>query len=579
MVLRPRMKFDVSEKTAYLLLYYLALIVLTFQLWFILSQAHAIKFFSAAADAALILLPYWLLSRHWRGTVFIPLLLVGPWLLVHIWYYRFLHNFPAISAIMLTSNFNADLLQSILGLYRWSDIMAILPSVCLFIFYYRKLRHKAENYRPSKSLRIIGIAISIAYYCGFHIDRTFSEMRHAKARGSIVHYTNFPEHLREHFVPNHCHSISDMSHRGVVIAIGQQIVDFREVLNQRRKLTYEETQAIENFIEQTDFPITLPDSLRLANSKKNIILIIVESLNASVISDSIAPTLTALLHEPGTISALNIEPQISVGGSGDGQLLANTGLMPQSTFSTAVALGSITEFPSLVRICNREKNTAIFADNTTTWNERATFTNYGFETIWCIDDFPHLEQSLGADLATITFADSIISTLPKPFFLELLTVSMHVPFNEPNIPDSIYARHLTHSNVLTQNYIRTVNYFDYSLSQLIKTLKKKDLYNNTLLFIVSDHTQYIADFGSNEQKMVFIAANTGLTESISRQALQSDIFPTMLQLIGIDNSTKWKGTGKSLFGIGQDEQWQASAKEISDLILRGDYFKGKIFKE
>lgn len=579
-------KSFLSEKTSYLLLYFSALAALIIQFGFILNQTDAIggahwyvKLFMIGAESALTLTPFWLLPRRWRWLVFVPLLLTGIWLLIAIWYFRFWHDIPAVSGVMLTANFNSELFRSVLGLWQLSDSLALLPTISLLILYCCILRRGAEEYIPTTAIRLAAVAVSIIIYAGSHAVCTISRMRYLKSNGLEISYSDFPQHFKRHLTPDTWRNANDVRSRGVVIAIGQQVIDAFKMRNLRRELTPEENHAVKEFIAATSLPDVIPDSLRIANSRKNIILIIVESLNSSVITDSITPTLSALLREQGTVSALNIESQIAAGCSGDGQLLANTGLLPLTSFYTSVGLGSSTEFPSLPRLTGRKTHTAIFADDASGWNERNTFTSYGFETIYCNTDFPELHDSLGSDLAMISFADSIIPTLPEPFLLELVTESMHIPFTDPNVPDSLAALHLTHPDEVTEKYIRIVNYFDYSLSRLIKTLKDMNIYENTLLFIVSDHPQNITATDSDTQTMAFIAANTGLTESISRPTLQSDVFPTILQLSGSDGSTIWKGAGKSLLGPGQTEQWQAAAREISELILRGDFFRGKICNE
>ncbi len=82
----------------------------------------------------------------------------------------------------------------------------------------------------------------------------------------------------------------------------------------------------------------------------------------------------------------------------------------------------------------------------------------------------------------------IISRLEEPFLLELVTFSMHVPFKEKAVPTEEWLK--TDSlEENERNYYNITHYFDRSLGDFINKLKSMNKYDDTVIFIVSDHSQ------------------------------------------------------------------------------------------
>ena len=125
-----------------------------------------------------------------------------------------------------------------------------------------------------------------------------------------------------------------------------------------------------------------------------------------------------------------------------------------------------------------------------------------------------------------------------------------------------------------------VNYFDSALNGFIANLKARNLYDNTIIYIVSDHSQ---DILTNEndtiESMTFMAINAGVGQRINRRVGQIDVYPTILQLAGTSDSVIWKGAGGSMLGPELPESRRGLAREISELILRGDFFRGKFAED
>lgn len=230
---------------------------------------------------------------------------------------------------------------------------------------------------------------------------------------------------------------TDIANSGVVVHLLKSTRNLHYLLTLPKTLTDSERNEIKLFITRTPCPAALPADIQAANRQKNLILLLVESLNAELIGmqaagHKVTPTLYSLIHLPGTISALNVITQVRDGGSGDGQLLINTGLHPLPRFSTFVTCGDRVQFPSIALTLKSRTSAVFFGDNSKPWNERNSFANQCFDEIFDNGSYP--AHGIGGDGAVMRFALRRLTHMPRPFFAEILTVSMHTPFHDPKAP-------------------------------------------------------------------------------------------------------------------------------------------------
>lgn len=575
----------------YLILFLVALVAIVAECFPLLAEANALtgkqpftKLFFLTADCLAILLPYWLLPRGWRRLVLIPVWLMALWFIGSIWYYRFWLELPDVSALLLVDNLNGELFSSTIGLWRPTDLLILLIPAAATAAYHFWLQKGAESYALPLKPKIAAVAATLVLSAATFVGYTLVLRRFLKSESVEMNFSAATSFRLAHA---NISPIDSMRQNGILAHFVYSTIYLYDVLTVNHKLSDNENAAITDFINSSKFPAALPDSVKEANARKNVILIVVESLNSSVINAEVAgrkvvPTLAGLASAESSVSALDVKTEVRQGGSGDGQLILNTGLLPLHRFSTSILLGSKNTFPSLARMLNRKSSLVIFADANQSWNETGTFNNLGFNRNMCNKEYQDLLHRLGSDAAMFAMADSMIATLKEPFFLELLTTSMHIPFDDPEVPESMIPDWInadSHLHPMMVNYFRMVNYFDTALGQFIESLKSRGLYDNTMIFIVSDHSQDILhESDTQPESMVFIGANTGIAQKINRRVKQTDIFPTILQLSGAEDSIYWKGVGTSMLAPSAEHP-DDLADKISQLILRGDFFKGKICSE
>lgn len=139
------------------------------------------------------------------------------------------------------------------------------------------------------------------------------------------------------------------------------------------------------------------------------------------------PCLKSLVESEGSVSNLNIVPQIKDGNSGDGQILINTGLLPIQNGSAGMDYGINTSFVSLNTLLPSHSATAVFSENGLMWSEKSNFSSYGFKDVRSTLDYADAESVTDSEM--LEYCSGIISTMKRPFFLECHTLSMHSPFD------------------------------------------------------------------------------------------------------------------------------------------------------
>ena len=365
--------------------------------------------------------------------------------------------------------------------------------------------------------------------------------------------------------------------------------------NQNRTLSDEEIAQISAFFNRPE-PALVDSS---SNADKNLILIIVESLNSWVVGKSfdgreITPTLNSLCRQSGSIVGLKMIPQIKGGRSSDGQMIYNIGLLPIKDGAAAVRFGDC-DYPSLAKALNRQKSFEIICDEAGFWNHAETSVSYGYDQLYDRAILDNVE-SLGADKALFNASKEIISASPQPFLAQLTTLTMHQPFDKPKVP-ATWISSLQNIDTNTRNYLERTHYFDNALGAFIRELKDMGVYDNSVIVILSDHnaTDDVLIPGHSsptgqDRYITFIAVNTGRTQNIDSVFGQIDVFPTILDIMQCDYD--YRGAGHSLLRhnitsavdarrnvVGNTNapeiSRQRQAWEISDMAITSRYFSPK----
>ena len=534
------------------------------------------------SESLLLMSPIWIIGRRWRWTATLVITLVCLFLFANILYFRYWQDLIPLHTIFDHKSYNSLVFANVPDLLQIQDSFFLL-AIIVPIAGYRFLHIESIMAFPLKQSILLPLG-AIAIYI-------MAQLLSANALKNYMHSTG--EHtytirdaIAYKFKVLSTRLASWKSNGLVCYTIGQllHLPDYNGI-----RLSAEEENMIKRHIGVNVCTDTI-----CGNKGKNLILIIVESLNADVVNMHVkgrplTPVLNRLLEAEGTISCLNVISQVKDGGSSDGQMIYNTGLLPIKNGSAAMLFGS-NDYPSLISTLKPASSMEIIAENGNIWNHRTTSTSFGYDRLE--EEVTRRVSSMagntqGNDAAVFRFAVDRIDDMPEPFIMEITTLSMHSPFQDAGAEFAPYLKVINGMPPYMANYYRMTNYFDTQLGIFLDRLKSSGIYDRSVIIIASDHN--VPLHGESEiggAPIVFVALNTGLTKSIDRIVGQIDVFPTIIDIMGggdwrgvglsmllDNNSSAVDATGK-LYGHSTPEidRYKADAWQISDLIIRSNYF-------
>lgn len=560
-------------------------------------------------DISLLFAIYWILPRKGVWIVLIIQFLISIFFLANTWNYYFFQSLISPLSYRMASNLNETLFSSLTNAFRVSNcIFLLFPVAILSAFIFLNKQFQKNQWNINKKEMWIALAMSCGLWCTAQCAFIITERKQDKTAWG---YTR--ESLADNIKCRLSFNIDERSPQldqfrleGLILYLGRSAVMVWEDLSTnggRIKLTTGDIKRVDEYIANMNiYNKNYNHPIPSNNRTKNLIIILVESLNSYIIDKTISghaitPEMNYLAHCEGSIVSLNVRTQVNLGISNDGQLIINTGLLPIDKGVVMMNFGSTNTFPSLTKALSNHDNLVIFGDNGQTWNQTQSFKNFGFNRIYSVLDYSEQADIIGNDAAMFGFCKQLIPSLKKPFFVELVTFSTHVPFTDKNVKEASWIQSLQNTEEHVKNYYNMMNYFDKELGKFINFLKLKELWDNTILVITSDHSILHALSNKERNKYsnladvpaVFIAANTGVTKNIQHPIGQVNIHPTILQIMNSHGSNGYTGLGRSMlddnlqsaidfngnhYGSSDSTELKnlKQAFEISNLINKGNYF-------
>lgn len=533
---------------------------------------HVVK---TLLDAMLLMSPLFLLKR--RGLIFIMLAVVDVFCLSAVWYYRNYLDIIPFSSFLLYENLSPLLLDSAMASARWFDWLALLPTVVTVVVYKLFLQKRvcAERRRQWIPIALI-VGVIVAFY-------SVLSWRDVKSG----HYVAFTDRFVTY--PN---NILYIDNNGVC---GYVLYQLATSLIPESELSVEERQQIDAFLE--DYP-HYADNLCPGNAQKNLVLIIVESLNSWVIGKSfggveVTPCLNRLANDSNSIVAVHVMPQVKDGRSSDGQFMFNTGLLPLRSGAVATRYDNL-DYPSIAKALKRRDYVAVnmTVDRNNYWNQAEVSVAYGYDrNLDRLVDNSSTGNSV-SDSALMAQAIEQIKLEKGPFFYQLITGTSHKPFKEPVHKTALSRAEGYPTEV--HNYMEVIHYTDRCIGAFIDSLRVNGLYENTVVAVASDHNQLLESCtvpGYNDTEVAFIVANAGVKHVHEAEMGQIDIYPTLLDVMNC-NDYDWKGLGYSILrtpvqsavgwdgsvvGVSADSlvSRQSEAWNVSEQMVTRGYFSTK----
>lgn len=356
-------------------------------------------------------------------------------------------------------------------------------------------------------------------------------------------------------------------------------------------------------------------------ARDNCIIILAESFESWVLEtvvegNEITPNLNRLLREDNVLYAPHIQSQVKGSRSIDAQLLIHKGLLPVNygSYSYRFPHHSYMSIDKAFKEKYPDGTALTFTvDKKTVWNVAIVAQDFGYDRLidkpyFVLDvktgprhrlgDDSFLRQSYGK------IENEDMWKTEGHTLLQLVTYSGHTPFVIPDELKKIYFSDRIPERL--RNYMQVANYTDRAIGEFISRLRSNPKFDNTMIVITGDHEgigvdrntfvkdKEIAEWLSPHQFTPLIVLNSPVTMRYEGVSGQVDIYPTLLDLMGLDGYS-WRGLGQSILQPGKipfaitpqmdiigekpaDDSITRHAKEaydISDLMISCDYFKAK----
>ncbi|MDK9865895.1 MULTISPECIES: polyglycerol-phosphate lipoteichoic acid synthase LtaS [Staphylococcus] len=298
-----------------------------------------------------------------------------------------------------------------------------------------------------------------------------------------------------------------------------------------------------------------------AGKKKNVIKIHLESFQTFLIDKKVnGEEVTPFLNKLSSGNAgyryyPNFFHQTGQGKTSDSEFTMDNSLfgLPQGS---AFSLKGDNTYQSLPAILDQKQgytSNVMHGDYKTFWNRDQVYRHFGIDKFYDATYYDMSEENLeNLGLKDKEFFEESADYLAKekePFYSHLITLTNHYPFTVSPEDATIESPNTGDSTV--DGYVQTARYLDESLEEFVNELKKKGLYDDSVIMIYGDHYGISENHNKAMEKLLgeeitpakFTDLNrTGFWLKIPGKegtvdetyAGQADVMPTLLHLMGID---------------------------------------------
>lgn len=345
-------------------------------------------------------------------------------------------------------------------------------------------------------------------------------------------------------------------------------------------LSSDEIEKIDRYLSGRRMELMpLSDSCVVRNTP-NVVFILVESYisaasKVAVGGKEITPHLNNLMRDRNTYTNMRMMSQRGAGESSDAQVSYLTGMLPLSSDLSIsyIVRDSIVGFPKLLKEQKGYNTYITLPTPAYVWHQNEVNPKYGFDNV--IECTDKTTGRWGDDEGI--FEKLSKCPLKHPYFNMVLTVSMHGPYNFDFLGSINQKSPFSYPDTFSEEYRHYLDkcyYTDVQIGKYLAHLKESGNYENTIIIVTSDHQIRKNSFKAvNNSDLPLIIANSGIPSSVFQDGKinQIDVYPTMIDMFGI--KTDWHGMGHSLLREGYSSEISPLTREVSDKMLRGDYFR------
>lgn len=399
--------------------------------------------------------------------------LLSLWLFSNILYYREFSDFLSISIIKSSGSTSDNLGKSIVGITHGTDFLAFIDVAIIVILLAVKVFK--IDVRPLK-LKITA-AIEVLAVALMGLNLTMAQ----KDRSGLLTRTFDNNYIVKYLGMN-----AFAAYDGVKTAQTNAIM---------AKANHNDLKAVQSYIKK-NYVAPNPEYYGVAKGK-NVLVIHLESFQQFLIDykwkgKEVTPNLNKLYHASDTISFDNFFNQVGQGKTSDAEMMLENSLFGLQSGSAMSSYGTSNTFQSAPAILDQMggyTSAVMHGGAGSFWNRDNAYKSFGYNYFMPLSYYQNKKGYYnGYGIKDKLFFEQSIKYmehLPQPFYLKMITVTNHYPYDLDKKNQSIEKTDTGDKTV--DGYVQTAHYLDQAIGELMDYLQKSGLEKNTLIMLYGDH--------------------------------------------------------------------------------------------
>ncbi|RMC49807.1 LTA synthase family protein [Lactobacillus sp. ESL0263] len=466
-------------------------------------------------------------------------LILSTWLFANILYYREFSNFLSLSIIKTSGSTADNLGKSIVGITKISDFSTFLDvAVIIGLMASKVIKYDLRPLKLKFNLLLEGLAVALI---GVNL------MMAQKDRSGLLTRTFDNSYIVKYLGMNQ-YAVYDAFKTA-------------QTSEQMAKANVSDLSSVKKYLK-VNYVKPNPEYTGVAKGK-NVIVIHLESFQQFLIGykwkgKEVTPNLNKLYHSKNTLSFSNFYNQVGQGKTSDAEMMLENSLYGLQSGSAMSSYGTSNTFESAPAILNQTGGytTAVMHGGAGSfWNRNNAYKQFGYHYFMPLSYYENKPKYyIGYGLKDKIFlSQSIkyIERLPQPFYLKLITVTNHYPYDLDKKNQSIDPTDTGDETV--DGYVQTAHYLDQAIGEFLQWMKKTGLDKKTILVLYGDHygisgnhhkasaellkQEEFTNFDNLKfQRVPLMFHMKGLKGGIKdTYGGEIDVLPTLLNLLGIND--------------------------------------------
>ena len=388
-------------------------------------------------------------------------------------YFQEFSDFLSTSIIKTSGSTSDNLGKSIAGITKGTDFLVFLDVVIIVLLIaFKVFKIDVRRLKLKVSLLIEGLAVVL-----IGTNLTMAQ----KDRPGLLTRT-FDNNYIVKYLGLNAFAVYD----GVKTAQNNAIM---------AKANHSDLKTVQSYIKK-NYIAPNPEYYGVAKNK-NVLVIHLESFQQFLIDykwhgKEVTPNLNKLYHANDTISFDNFFNQVGQGKTSDAEMMLENSIFGLQSGSAMSSYGTSNTFESAPAILGQKAgytSAVMHGGAGSFWNRDNAYKSFGYDYFMPLSYYQNKKgYYLGYGIKDKLFFDQSIKYmehLPQPFYLKMITVTNHYPYDLDKKNQSIDKTDTGDKTV--DGYVQTAHYLDQAIGELMSYLKKSGLEKNTLIMLYGDH--------------------------------------------------------------------------------------------